>query len=61
MYIEMLENRVNELQSEIDKLKKLNKINKEYIHRLSESEHLVLTKLFRLMGFLSAGSNCTRS
>lgn len=42
MYIEMLENRVTELKSEMNQLKKLNKINKEYIHRLSESEHMVL-------------------
>ena len=35
MYIEMLENRVDELQLEMDKLRKLNKINKEYIQRLN--------------------------
>ena len=31
----MLENRIDELQLETEKLRKLNKINKEYIQRLN--------------------------
>ena len=46
MQIELLQNKVFSLQKELETTKKLNELNKEYLKKLSEGDHIVISHLF---------------